>query len=69
MTETVTFQTVLDPARETAKAYKVVTGAYLPKSLVTFVLDREEMRPPFYGAKPIRSQHGTITMPKWLANR
>jgi hypothetical protein len=66
----VTFRTALDKARETPKSYKIVTGSYLPKSLVTIEVLWEEDSAPFYGAKKlIEKQIVNVTMPKWLANR
>lgn len=68
--KTVTFQTVLDKGRETPKAYKIVTGNHLPKSLVTIELLREENRVPYYGAKKeIAVQVVNVTMPEWLARK
>jgi hypothetical protein len=67
---TVTFQTVLDIARETPKAYKILTGNYLPKSQVQVEVLWEEDRAPHYGAKKLVAvQHVRVTMPKWLAER
>lgn len=71
MTKMVTFQTVLESARETPKAYKVLTGSYLPKSLVTVeFLDEDHERAPHYGAKRLVTvRTANVTMPGWLARR
>lgn len=70
MPKSVTFTTVLDIARETPKAYKVLTGSYLPKSQVTIEILRTENRAPHYGAKKLVAvQHVNVTMPEWLARR
>jgi hypothetical protein len=72
--ETVTFQTILDPTRETAKAYKVWTKNFLPKSLVTIVPTGRTAPRPVYNrhlqdAKVMECPVVNITMPKWLAER
>jgi hypothetical protein len=66
----VTFQTVLDTKRETPRAYKILTGNYLPKKLVTIEHLWDEDRKPHYGARHLVAvQHVRVTMPKWLAER
>jgi hypothetical protein len=71
MTENVTFQTILVPSRETPKAYCVLGGSYLPKSLVTagpvLIERRLALRPG--SAKTILTHVVEVTMPKWLATK
>lgn len=66
----VTFNTVLDTARETPKAIKIFNGSYYPKSQVTFdVLEPVQMRDGRVGGRrsiPRTCHIVTITMPKWL---
>jgi hypothetical protein len=69
--EMVTFTIVLDLTRETEKAYKVMHGGYLPKSLVTaertgdIVAQWETSQK----KKLIECVIANVTMPKWLAKR
>jgi hypothetical protein len=74
MTKTVTFETILDPDKETPKAYKVWAGDYYPKSLVT-VSPTGQTTPRTTYDRWNRAIGTTlcpimnITMPKWLAER
>ena len=69
MTQTVTFQTTLVPSKETPKAYCVLGGRYLPKSMVTVgpvLIERLLAGRP--GSKQTILTHVVeVTMPKWLA--
>lgn len=69
--KTVTFQTILDPSRETPKAYKVLSGGYFPKSQVSIVITGETTRHYKYakGSEILKGQIVQITMPEWLARR
>ena len=73
MADTVTFTTSLVPSRETARAYCILGGQYLPKSQVTVGevqierwIDGGKNR---FGKKlpPILVQTVDVTMPRWLA--
>jgi hypothetical protein len=75
MTKTVTFQTILVPSLETAKAFCVLGGDYRPKSLCTveyvddeYLIDGGQNR---FGKKlpPIIVRLANITMPEWLAKK
>jgi hypothetical protein len=69
-TNTVTFNTILMPERETPKAWCVLGGTYLPKSLVTINEDTLEMSLRDNGKRgPFVVWHVEVTMPEWLAKR
>ena len=68
-TKTVTFQTRLDPARETPKAFKIDGGSYLAKSLVSIEFVKDIECPTHYGQKPGPKQIVMVTMPEWLSKK
>ena len=70
MTKTVTFQTILVPSRETAKAFCILGGDYLPKSLCTVEYLDDEYEIDNKGTKRlITVRDANITMPEWLAKK
>lgn len=70
MNDTVTFQTVLDTGRETPKSFKIFTGSYLPKSLVTIeVLWNEDRKASFEAKKAYPVQVVNVTMPTWFQKK
>ena len=75
MTKMVTFQTILDTARETPKAYKVYTGNYLAKSLVTVEDTGKTVKRDVFNGPGTRVVGSVVcplvmvTMPEWLAKK
>ena len=70
MTKTVTFQTILVPARETDKAFCILGGEYRPKSLCTVEYVGEEYIHSWeINKSPLMVRTANITMPEWLAKK
>jgi hypothetical protein len=73
MTDTVTFQTILDTKRETEKSYKIYTGAFLAKSLVTVVptggISERRVTQRNGRVTVIKCPIVMVTMPKWLSEK
>lgn len=75
MTKTVTFETIIVPGKETAKAWCIMGGDYRPKSLCTV----DYISPEYVvnggkdkkgqSLKPILVRRAKITMPEWLARK
>jgi hypothetical protein len=67
MQDTVTFQTILVPSRETPKAWMIWGGTWVPKSQATVVKTGTTSR--INRGRQIAVDIVDITMPRWLNER